>query len=205
MAHRSLASIGSFDAPPAASSFTALNSATLSDVTTWFGPGVTVNCPNAGGTATANMKGGHLAMNYTSGTITLTAAILARMQSINYNFAGLYFRESATGKITLFNYTAQTGIIPKLNVSKWPSATGGGAGDYFDISVLMPPIPMFRMTYDGTNMKFYGTADFTTWQLIQTVAKADYFTTAPDQWGFFGNSQNATYDSDVTLISWLVS
>lgn len=191
---------------PVAANFTALNSATITDVTTDLGPGVNVHGVAAGGTATANTKGAEQSMAYVSGTKTLVAGITFLQYGENYNFSGVYFRESGTGKIIMFDITDQN-ADHKINISKWSSATSGGVGDYFDHRIGQTSKVFMKLTYDGTNMRFYISYDFASWIQVHTaIAKADYFTTAPDTWGFFSNQQNGqSLDGDTTCFHWLVS
>lgn len=194
---------------PAAADFTALNTATLTDVTTDVGDGVHTQSASSGSTNTQVLKGGYKAMNYTSGTITLTTGMIMLGTANAYGAAGLFFYESGTGKITYFkfdcygsnNWEVSADDLSGPAGSTWVRAPTGLT------TFQLPNMNKFylRVTYDGTNMKSYISADFAKWRQFATVSKTEYFTTAPDNWGWAANANTNTGDVDLTLVHWLVS
>jgi hypothetical protein len=203
------AAAGSPYTTPTAAGFTALNSATLTDKTTDIGAGVHTNAPSTGATNTQRLKGGHKAMNYTSGTITLVMGLLARMSKNDFAQAGLFFREAGTGKIVTFNLAMVSGVIG-LDGS---DLSGPDGVTYVRQAVgstttpLMPPGSklFFKATYDGANMVASFSIDMVNWTVFATVAKDEYFTVAPDQWGFYANANTGSGDVDATCFHFAVS
>ena len=194
---------------PVAADFTALNTATLTDVNADIGDAISVNAPSSGSTGTQRLKGGHKSMSYSSGTITLIVGLLMRGTRENYGASGIYFRESGTSKLVVFNQDTTGSNNWELNGadlsgpdgSTWVRAPAGVT------ALTIPHSSKFflKATYDGTNMKFYFSVDMATWRLVGTVSKTEYFTTAPDQWGFFANANTATEDVDVSCFHFAVS
>jgi hypothetical protein len=194
---------------PVAADFTALNAATLTNVTIDIGVGVHTQALSSGSTNTQVMKGGYKAMNYTSGTITLVAGFVVMGTANAYGCSGVFFRESATSKLTTFEHVC---------IGSWQMQLGGAdlsgpAGMTWVrapaglTSVAMLNMTKFYMkaTYDGTNMKYYCSVDMVNWRLFGTVSKTEYFTTAPDQWGFFCNANTTAGNVDVVCFHWAVS
>lgn len=120
------------------------------------------------------------------------------LSSKQYPSAGVMFRESATGKLVSMHQTAG-------NIF-WTRWTNSGAvfADYTSLGYAAP-LNWMQLTYDGTNLHFLHSADGITWvDHLGAKAKADFFTTAPDQVAFFVNSLNlATPNHPVS--AWLGS
>lgn len=197
---------------PAAADFTALNSATLTDVTTQWGAGVMTKAVSTGSTGSNEMKGGHKSMSYSSGTLTLIVGILGMVAQTQYPAVGVYFRESGTSKLTCFNLYANS---PSVYYAVFGGADfSGPSGATWvrnptgstDQNLIVPGNPMFfKLTYDGTDMKAYFSVDMNNWIQCATVSKTEYFTTAPDQWGWFCNANTTAGDAYATLIHWEVT
>jgi hypothetical protein len=106
---------------------------------------------------------------------------------------GIFFRESATGKIILLSYGVNGGNNADFEVQYLTSSTVFSA-DLVDNTQFMymygQSTPRFaRAVYDGTNIKFFLCGMFpvntTNCQTAFTELKAAHFTTAPDQWGYY--------------------
>lgn len=194
---------------PAAADFTVLNSATLTDVSTDIGDGVHTVATSSGSTGTQALVGGYKSMNYTSGTITLTAGFTMLGTANAYGCGCLFFRESATGKITTYELTcigSNRWQIQGSDLSGPAGATWVRAPTGVTASAVPNMVKFFlKVTYDGTDMKCYISADKVSWRQYGTVSKTEYFTTAPDQWGWGANANTDTGNVDLTLIHWLVS
>ena len=59
----------------------------------------------------------------------------------------------------------------------------------------------FRCMIVATNYVYQVSADGQNYVTVVTVAKTTQFTTAADQWGFFANTQTASFDAGLTLLS----
>lgn len=188
---------------PAAADFVALNSSSLIDVVTDLGAGVHVEAASSGSTGTQHMQGGDEAMSYVSGTKTWTFALLARMTANDNAAVGAYFRESATGKVTLFQLGMVSGVM-KLAVEEMSGPQGSTwAAEPITPVPIAPPgrLLFFRVTYDGANMRFYFSTNKASWlQFGTTLSKTHYFTVAPNFVGWFANSNTGTGDVGVTCI-----
>jgi hypothetical protein len=116
---------------------------------------------------------------------TITAFMLHNcLSSKQYPQAGVFFRESATGKIITMHQTAG-------NIF-WTRWTNSGAvfADYTSLGYAAA-LNWMRMTYDGTNLHFLHSADGVNWvDHLGAKAKADFFTSAPNQVGYFVESLN---------------
>ncbi len=105
------------------------------------------------------------------------------LSSKQYPQAGVMFRESATGKLVSMHQTAG-------NIF-WTRWTNSGAvfADYTTLGYAAP-LNWFQIANDGTTLYFRHSADGINWVEHLSKAKADFFTTAPDQIGFFVMSLN---------------
>lgn len=115
----------------------------------------------------------------------VTAYLLSNLRVAKTNLmTGMAFRESATGKIITFHWN--NGF---LWTTKWSSATAI-SGDYSNFSC--PEIPRWmQIRDDGTNLTFWLSGDGQQWMQTETRTRADFFTTAPNQCGFFVDSSNS--------------
>jgi len=121
---------------------------------------------------------------------------------------GLCFRESATGKITLHairrTVDAQTtgdAAAWAINTDHFTNATTFDFGAAVNREWWwMSTGPLWiRIEDDGTDLNFYISPDGMDWKEIYTEARGSFFTTAPDQIGFAGNSSGAGDEIWLTL------
>jgi len=119
----------------------------------------------------------------------------------NFTLMGLLLRESATGKLVQTAYQGQdpTALVYTFRRNSSPTAFVSSAAT----GALMPASPMFlRITYDGTTYTFYTSMDGLNWTGQLAEAKAAFFTTAPDQVGFFIWNSCGT-PVGASIISWV--
>lgn len=121
----------------------------------------------------------------------------------NFFDGGLILRESGTGKIE----SAGFGPGGELQQVKWSSATAASAVRFTQNSGYSEtPILYFRASFATPNITFYASHDGITWfQYGATFAQTNFFTTAPDQWGFFINNNNSAtpnINMDLGVFHW---
>lgn len=111
---------------------------------------------------------------------------------------GMAFRESGTGKLISFHWN--NGFIW---TTKWNSANAINS-DYSSFACPTAPGWM-QIRDDGTNLTFWLSGDGEVWQRIESRARANFFTTAPDQCGFFVsacNSGTPNFEVNLRLLHW---
>lgn len=137
---------------------------------------------------------------------TVTGAIVPHIpHASNYTQCGVGFRESGTGKIIVFGYTSANGGF-FWNTGKYNSATSFSASytnpsidDAIDRSMLW-----FQLSADGTNLIFRTSSNGKYWRQFDSRAKADFFTTAPDEFFIFTDANSSSKVGHMTLVSWKV-
>jgi hypothetical protein len=122
-----------------------------------------------------------------------------------YCWAGVCFRESATGKAMAFilnNFNvANTAGYTSLRVSYYSSAIVLSSSPYqADYQMGLNSPVWMRLGADGTNLKFDISTNGFNWLQLYSEAKAAHFTTAPDQVGFCLDAYNQTFG--MTLLSY---
>lgn len=118
---------------------------------------------------------------------------------------GVLFRESGTGKIVIFLMQTSGGQLVS-GVYKCSSATAIVAIYSNTQFILSQPPGCLRIGDNGTNLTFDFSPDRTNWWQLFSVARNDYFTTAPDQVGHFGypaNSATPLLPCSYTVTHWL--
>lgn len=134
---------------------------------------------------------------------TLTALLLPSIVGVSHNYAGVAFRESSSGKLELFNLAFST--VPRFWILKLYSPTDTLPSiEYLhapEVNVSASGI-WFRLGFDGTTLTFSFSLDGQNFLQVFSEAKASFFTSAPDQIGWFVGASNASYDCGATLIHW---
>jgi hypothetical protein len=120
---------------------------------------------------------------------------------------GLLFRESGTSKLISFSYT--TNGVPITTVQKWTSETAFSA-NYVPVweqinEYATGPLVWMQIRFTVTHLQFWLSNDNLTYHQIYQDVVADFFTTGPDQVGFFVNSNTASYDAAMWLVHWVES
>ena len=134
---------------------------------------------------------------------TVKVALQLNLQTpFNAPRCGLGFRESGTGKITGIGSRTPS----EISYVSWASATSYSSDiNNTNIYYMNGVIIWLTIRNDGTNLYYsYGPTPNATRQLY-TQAKNAFFTTAPDQVGFFCDSNNSGFAQFLTLYSWLES
>lgn len=117
---------------------------------------------------------------------------------------GLQFRESGTSKIITHSYT--TAGVPLTSPQKWTNSTTYSANyvpvwdqvnEYATGSMIW-----MQIRHITTHLQFWVSNEGRLWHQIYQDVVADFFTTGPDQVGFFVNTNTASYDAAMTLVHW---
>lgn len=129
----------------------------------------------------------------------------------NYQTCGILFRESGTGKVLVIGPSPYDSIelVPALWVARY------SAPNTHDTNQMSKRLPWYltggaefwlRISNDGTDLKFFYSSDAKHWQQYYTEAKAAYFSSGPDQIGFYvSNNANGSLAPGVTVRSWEVT
>jgi hypothetical protein len=132
---------------------------------------------------------------------SVTVALRFRQDSGGTTWwGGVCFRESATGKIAeLAMFRDQS-----INVNYYNAPTSFNSQPTTISPTRVPPVLWFRLTDDGTTLTYsYSTTGFY-FATVWSTARTAFFTTAPDQIGFFGNITDAdAVDLHVDVLSWV--
>jgi hypothetical protein len=120
--------------------------------------------------------------------------------SANYAALGLCFRQSSDGKLVTFDYAFNT--VDVLGVSKFNSPTSWNAA-YTSLQWPASSLVFLRIADDGTNRICSVSHDGQLWLQVHSVGRTNFLTA--DQVGFWCGSNNATYSSQMTLLSWVVA
>lgn len=140
------------------------------------------------------------------GTWKVTAAILPQLLASQYSTAGLWVRESVTGRLTSFVWTFNNGIstaMPGLFVGNYTNTTTYAGSSSLSVpgaTYAAGPVRWMRITDDNTNLLFQSSLDGQNFITLASVARASFLTTGADEVGIGVNPNSA--DSAMTLLSW---
>lgn len=130
---------------------------------------------------------------------TITAAFLASAAALDNAYQCIGFRESSSGKLVTFGLQASTGS--HLKVDKYTDETTFSA-TYLDAIARFGggSAIWLRIADNGTNRICSVSPDGRHWTVVHTVGRTDFLTA--NEVFFACQAQNASYDADMTLISW---
>jgi hypothetical protein len=138
---------------------------------------------------------------------TITVCLNAVTFNKAFNSYGLWFRESGSGKIHVFDMictTSGSGVVSGARVlrsSKYTNATTFSA-DYQVVSYYNE-VHWLRIADDNTNRICSVSADGVNWTQVHSVTRTDFLTA--DEVGFFLSSENSATPNlapTVTIFSW---
>jgi hypothetical protein len=123
-----------------------------------------------------------------SGSWDVELGVLRLYRYNKFITGGLILRESATGKLQTLAHShgdSNSGLIQyQLNSATSFSSNRRSVKE-------QPDIAFFRARKVSTNIEFLVSFDGAYWSRWDTIRAAnDWFTTAPDQWGFYINTYN---------------
>jgi len=138
-------------------------------------------------------------------TYTIIAHILDTNQLINSQNAGVYLRESSSGKISGLELLTQASGGQHLRVERMNSVTSDNTTVTTYSNQLITPqsVISVKIVEDGTHRTWYTSFDRgVNWLQILQESTGAFF--SPDQAGFGGISvcNNASCYVDSTLLSW---
>lgn len=187
----------SLTAPPALASWTWLNqgSATASDVTLASGTGVALVAPNLSGTSLKC-----LLLSTPARPFTITFAALSVQHNGGSTRAGIVLYESSSGK--LVTWSASNDTLRSRDL--WNSTTSFNSGNtpYNKIPEISAPLTFWRIVVDNTHLTYYLSADQVTW--VQTLQESltAWFSSGPNNAGFFIDNEGNGYSVVLTCVHW---
>lgn len=122
--------------------------------------------------------------------------------NVGFPSCGIGFRESGTGKCSVFLVLAKS-FYPAIQVYNIPGPTTIGT-----VAALASPFLVcfpvwFKLVDDGTtNLSFYLSHDGENWTKWYQAARTSYMTGGPDQVFFTGNNYGNSVEDLSTLIAW---
>lgn len=153
---------------------------------------------NTGGSLSLNMR----AVAAPSAPYTVTAVVSLFATFSNTPRNGLFFRESATGKIVTMG--GRDGI--NMAVENWNNATSFSGTPYNRSFGSMNGLWFLRIQNTGSALNYSASADGFSYYTILSTTLTNFFTTAPDQFGFFVfNNSGASDLTCTTVYSWQVT
>ncbi|KKN66970.1 hypothetical protein LCGC14_0466500 [marine sediment metagenome] len=129
----------------------------------------------------------------------ITVAFMPHGYKVNYSGVGIGFRQSSDGKLHTFHLSISVNSIASIkftNPTTW-SAT------YLEQEIVQAgssPVMWLRIEDNNTNRKCHWSVDGRHWFEFHSVGRTDFLTA--DEIFFFTNSNNATYPTAMTLLSW---
>jgi hypothetical protein len=114
---------------------------------------------------------------------------------------GIALRESGTGKMI----TSGAATVSEFYVDNWNSSTSFASTAVTSNLGASAGFKFVRATDNGTNITFSYSYDGIGWHVYYDFARTNFFTTAPDQFGFFIFNNSAALNVCSTLISWSVT
>jgi|GEM_PF-3655156 len=147
------------------------------------------------GTAGVNVRG---RITPISSTTNATFVFTCTMTLASHNDCGVGFYESATGKIQTIGIVG--GLFLESNC--FSTASGGTVTNQLDSALSISSAPMWVKLNAGTSLNFYVSSDGVNWSLVLTSTKVTCFTTAPDNYMYYLDSNASTTGSNYnTLLS----
>ncbi len=125
---------------------------------------------------------------------TIVMAFLARMGSGNFAEAGLIWRESGSGKLSVISIQNFSSAI----CSHWTNETSFNASIAAVAMAAVGPY-WLKITEDSTNRTGWFSIDGITWYQIAQEGRTNFLTA--DQVGYYANNSN-NVAQDITIIGW---
>lgn len=128
---------------------------------------------------------------------TITAAFLAGIPNVNYQDAGLLFRESGTGKMVHWKVNSALGAA----VSRSTNATTFSS-NVFWVGIFNTQPLFWRIADNATNLIFSLSFDGQNFIDLYSESRTAHMAGGPNQVGFFTNDQTNVRPANLTLLSW---
>lgn len=129
----------------------------------------------------------------------VTALIQVHMAPVNYNGAGIGWRDPSSGRLSRLGYIENM----VLRWDNFSSPTNYHSAVVTRGRVSADPLIWLRLVDDGTNRKTYWSSNGLDWDYMGAVARSSYVEN-PTELIIHANSNNATQMVVNTLLSWKV-
>lgn len=134
---------------------------------------------------------------------TVTMMALPVLKADSFNFVGMCFRESSSGKLETLHWIGRTSATSKLEQNEWNSPTS-----FQDVvanveTQFVPggPPPWLQIEHDGTDLYYRYSQDGWNWVTFESHTDGNFFTSAPDEIGFCAGSNGGDIAA-MFVISW---
>lgn len=141
-------------------------------------------------------------------TVGLTTWFATAGSVLSLQAAGLVFRESGTGELSvliLSNFTLATANSPQsISAANYNSPTSFNAviGAERNSGMLQVSPVWLRITDNNTNLVFQASIDKVNWYEIASIGRTSFMAGGPDQVGIVGTNQAGSTDMSASFLSW---
>lgn len=141
---------------------------------------------------------------------TITVGVMGWFATATFitsvQFAGILFRESGTGEmsvIALSNFTFATATSPpSIAMANYNSATSATATFAERNSQLAARLTWLRITDNNTNLIFEASIDKVHWYQINSIGRTSFMAGGPDQVGIVATNQGGSTHMSASFLSW---
>ena len=120
-------------------------------------------------------------------------------------YGGLYFRETSTGKLHIFQFASTTNAFQVVNFSDDSTFFSNPANTTLEGSLLGSLAPFhIRVRDDGTNLKFTASREGLYYFTEISLGRTSYMAGGPNEIGFFGNVDGSAGVFEMDVFHWLV-
>lgn len=121
-------------------------------------------------------------------------------------YGGLFFRESGTGKLHLFQYVSTTNAFQVVNFTDDTTFSSNPANTTLEGSLLGSLAPFWiRIRDNGTNLLFTGSRDGLYYFTEMSIGRTSFMAGAPNEIGFFGNVDGTAGLFEMDVFHWRVT
>lgn len=130
---------------------------------------------------------------------TVTIALLPALVKVNFQYMGIFFRQSSDGKLIGYLCNSDSGKTA-FSVIKYTNATTFSSAADIAASFAVNGVCYLRVTDNGTNRIFYYSSDGYNFIQLHSEGRTTFLTA--DEVGFGGATETSSYDAGMTLLSW---
>ena len=136
----------------------------------------------------------------------VTAQMQIKDSGSSSRYGGLYFRETATSKLHLWQFMTATNAFSLVNFSDDTTFSSNPANFTLEGSLLGSLMPFWiRIRDNGTNLLFTGSRDGLYYFPEQSIGRTSFMAGGPNEIGFFGNVDGAAGILEMDIFDWAVS
>lgn len=129
---------------------------------------------------------------------TVTFGVVHFNWQVATNKGGVCFRETSSSKVITWHLEQARGAAV---VANWTNHTTQLSLSTFDGVAVLGTLMWWRITDDGVNLIYEISMDGRNFEQRFTAARGTHFTTAPDEYGFFVDAENANRRAHITILS----